>query len=99
MRWLRSGAPTLSDSRLNTTETTPPSIPYNPATAPLRGRQSGVDLKPPQAAVVKSHGGERCGKVGPRFRQVRLGEASVSEPLRKCRNRISCHGRVAHPER
>jgi len=30
----------------------------------LRGRQSGVDLKPPQAAVVKSDGGERCGKVG-----------------------------------
>jgi hypothetical protein len=30
----------------------------------LRGRQSGVDLKPPQAALVKSHGGERCGKVG-----------------------------------
>src|SRR5215216_3712658 len=30
----------------------------------LRGRQSGVDLKPPQAAVVKSNGGERCGKVG-----------------------------------
>jgi hypothetical protein len=29
-----------------------------------RGRQSGVDLKPPQAAVVKSHGGERCGNVG-----------------------------------
>ena len=28
----------------------------------LRGRQSGVDLKPPQAAVVKSNGGERCGK-------------------------------------
>jgi hypothetical protein len=28
----------------------------------LRGRQSGVDLKPPQAAVVKSDGGERCGK-------------------------------------
>jgi hypothetical protein len=27
-------------------------------------RQSGVDLKPPQAAVVKSDGGERCGKVG-----------------------------------
>jgi hypothetical protein len=37
---------------------------------PLRGRQSGVDLKPPQAAVVKSNGGERCGKVGTRFRQV-----------------------------
>jgi len=29
-----------------------------------RGRQSGVDLKPPQAAVVKSDGGERCGNVG-----------------------------------
>ena len=25
---------------------------------------AGSDLKPPQAAVVKSHGGERCGKVG-----------------------------------
>jgi len=24
---------------------------------PLRGRQSGADLKPPQAAVVKSDGG------------------------------------------
>jgi hypothetical protein len=29
----------------------------------LRGRRSGADLKPPQAAVVKSDGGERCGKV------------------------------------
>ena len=29
-----------------------------------RGRQSGVDLKPPQAAVVKSDGGERCGNAG-----------------------------------
>src|SRR4249920_3005630 len=36
-----------------------------------RGRQSGVDLKPPQAAVVKSDGGERCGKVGTRFPQAR----------------------------
>src|SRR5215813_6621695 len=54
----------------------------------LRGRQSGVDLKPPQAAVVKSHGGERCGKVGTRFRQVWLREASASEPLQKCRKRI-----------
>jgi len=26
----------------------------------LRARQSGVDLKPLQAAVVKSDGGERC---------------------------------------
>src|ERR1700686_686104 len=54
----------------------------------LRGRQSGVDLKPPQAAVVKSNGGERCGKVGTRFRQARLREASASEPLQKCRNAI-----------
>src|SRR5436190_13175605 len=43
----------------------------------LRGRQSGVDLKPPQAAVVKSDGGERCGKAGTRFRQARLREARV----------------------
>src|ERR1700738_1802349 len=54
----------------------------------LRGRQSGVDLKPPQAAVVKSDGGERCGKVGTGFRQARLREASAWEPLQKCRNRI-----------
>src|ERR1700674_2434179 len=53
-----------------------------------RGRQSGVDLKPPQAAVDKSHGGERCGKAGTGFRQVRLREASASEPLLKRRNRI-----------
>src|ERR1700686_2463001 len=54
----------------------------------LRVRQSGVDLKPPQAAVVKSDGGERCGKVGTRFRQARLREASASEPLMTCRKRI-----------
>jgi len=30
----------------------------------LRVRQSGADLKPPQAAVVKRHGGERCGNAG-----------------------------------
>jgi hypothetical protein len=29
-----------------------------------RGRQSGVDPKPPQAAVVKSNGSERCRHVG-----------------------------------
>jgi len=29
---------------------------------PPRGRQSGADLKPLQAAVVKSDGGERCSK-------------------------------------
>src|SRR6202049_1224462 len=54
----------------------------------LRGRQSGVDLKPPQAAVVKSDGGERCGNAGTRFRQARLREASASEPSMKCRKRI-----------
>src|ERR1700730_6275875 len=64
----------------------------------LRGRQSGVDLKPPQAAVVKSDGGERCGKVGTGFRQARLREASASEPLQKCRNRIRrCQNRGADP--
>src|ERR1700730_16841294 len=46
----------------------------------LRVRQSGADLKPPQAAVVKSDGGERCGKVGTGFRQARFREASASEP-------------------
>src|ERR1700730_3060870 len=47
----------------------------------LRGRRSGADLKPPQAAVVKSDGGERCGKVGTRFRQARLREASAGRLL------------------
>ena len=28
-----------------------------------RGRQSGADLKPPQAAAVKSRGCERCGNA------------------------------------
>ena len=55
----------------------------------LRGRQSGVGLKPPQAAVVKINGGERCGNVGTGFRQARLREASASKPLQKWRNRIS----------
>src|SRR6266516_1708142 len=54
----------------------------------LRGRQSGSGLKPPQAAVVKSDGGERCGNAGTRFRQARLREASASEPSMKCRKRI-----------
>src|SRR6266516_5065679 len=54
----------------------------------LRGRQSGSGLKPPQAAVVKSDGGERCGNAGTRFRQARLREASESEPSMKCRKRI-----------
>src|SRR6266498_4508181 len=51
-------------------------------------RQSGVDPKPPQAAAVKSRGGERCGNAGTRFRQARSREASASEPLQKCRKRI-----------
>jgi len=54
----------------------------------LRVRQSGADLKPPQAAAVKSRGGERCGNAGTRFRQARSREASASEPLQKCRKRI-----------
>src|SRR5258706_2427092 len=54
----------------------------------LRGRQSGVDLKPPEAAVVKSNGGERCGNAGTGFGQARLREASESEPSMKCRKRI-----------
>jgi hypothetical protein len=54
----------------------------------LRGRQSGSGLKPPQAAVVKSDGSERCGNAGTRFRQARLREASASEPPQKCRKRI-----------
>src|SRR5215467_9161062 len=53
-----------------------------------RGRQSGAGLKPPQAAVVKSDGGERCGNVGTWSRQARLREASASEPPMKCRKRI-----------
>jgi len=40
----------------------------------LRVRQSGVDLKPPQAAVVKSHGGE-------------LGESRDMNPVRRGRER------------
>src|SRR5262245_23771318 len=39
-----------------------------------------ADPKPPQAAAVKSRGGERCGKVGTRSRQVWSREASASEP-------------------
>ena len=64
----------------------------------LRGRQSGVDLKPPQAAVVKSNGGERCGKIGTRFRQARLREASASEPLQKCQKRIAVEVNVSPSE-
>src|SRR5258708_38061104 len=60
----------------------------------LRVRQSGADLKPPQAVVVKSDGGERCGNAGTRIRQARLREASASKPSMKCRKRITrCQNR------
>jgi hypothetical protein len=53
-----------------------------------RGRQSGAGLKPLQAAVVKSDGGERCSKRRTQIRQVRSGEASESKPSMRCRNSI-----------
>ena len=51
-----------------------------------RSRPAGAGFKPPQAARVKSPGGERCGKGGARLRQVRLKETNASEPLMTCRN-------------
>src|SRR5258708_12801603 len=51
---------------------------------PSRSAIRCADLKPPQAAVVKSNGGERCGKVGTRTRQARLREALVGGQLRFC---------------
>jgi len=54
----------------------------------LRDRPAGGGSKPPQAASVKSRGGERCGKGAPGVRQVRAGKASESEPLMTCRKRI-----------
>jgi len=36
----------------------------------LRGRQSGSGLKPLQAAVAKSDGGERCSQRRDKFRRV-----------------------------
>ena len=51
-----------------------------------RSLRSGVGSKPPRAAVVKSDGGERRGKGGTRFRQVRSRETSESKPPMKCRN-------------
>jgi hypothetical protein len=53
-----------------------------------------VDLKPPQAAVVKSNGGERCGKVGTRFRQARLREAAQANELRVSASRSRCRNSV-----
>ena len=47
-----------------------------------------ADPKPPQAAVVKSDGGERCSQRWDQSQRVRLREASASEPSMKCRNAI-----------
>ena len=52
----------------------------------LRSWPAGAGSKPPQAAGVKSPGGERCGKRRKQFRQVWLKETNVSEPLMTCRN-------------
>ena len=51
-----------------------------------RSRPAGAGFKPPQAARVKSPGGERCGKGGEVVRQVCLKETNESEPLMTCRN-------------
>src|SRR5438477_2693724 len=52
----------------------------------LRNRSAGSGPKPPQAARVKSPGGERCGKRRKEFRQVWLKETNASKPLMTCRN-------------
>ena len=52
----------------------------------LRNRPAGAGSKPPQAARVKSPGGERCWKRRKQFRQVGLKETNASEPLMTCRN-------------
>jgi hypothetical protein len=48
---------------------------------PSKSSLSGAGFKPPKAAVVKSHGGERLGKGGARLRQVRVKETNTSEPF------------------
>gem|GEM_PF-4346686 len=53
-----------------------------------RSRPAGGGCKPPQAAPVKSRGGERCGNGAPGARQVRVAKASGSEPLMTCRNSL-----------
>ena len=53
-----------------------------------RSRPAGGGCKPPQAAPVKSWGGERCGNGAPGARQVRVAKASGSEPLMTCRNSL-----------
>ena len=69
----------------------------------LRSRPSGAGSKPPQAATVKSRGGERCGKrrdlipSGVSQRDERKQTADdVSKAYRRCRNRgdVVAPGRV-----
>ena len=50
-----------------------------------RSRLAGAGSKTPQAAVVKSHGGERWGKGPARQDQLWIRETSASEPLMRCR--------------
>ncbi|MGI9570606.1 MAG: hypothetical protein ACR2PH_12945 [Desulfobulbia bacterium] len=50
-----------------------------------RSRLAGAGSKTPQAAVVKSHGGERWGKGPARQDQLWIRETSTSEPLMRCR--------------
>ncbi len=47
----------------------------------LRARRAGGESKPPQAASVKSRGGERCGKGPSRAGQVCDEKTNVCEPL------------------
>jgi len=51
---------------------------------------AGEGIKPPNGAVVKSHGAERFGKDKPRAYQVWIKELNESEPLMRCRE-------VGHP--
>ena len=55
-----------------------------------RSRLSGGGFKPPPAAVVKSHGGERRGKRHGVTCQVCFRETNVSEPLMRCRKTVYC---------
>jgi hypothetical protein len=54
---------------------------------PSEAALQGGGFKPPQAAVVKGHGGERCGKGSARRNQVSVKETNTSEPLITCRKR------------
>ncbi len=50
-----------------------------------RDRLTGVGLKPPQAAVIKSHGGGRCREKQIQTCQVSPWKTNESEPLMRCR--------------